>query len=190
MSDRPTGRKLPVSRPLQWVLGASVVATAVVALLPDDEAAPAVARAPAPPRLLPVVPAPVAVRWPSADVADAIDATAASDARADWPAVSSLALQAWGMPAPAPPTPPAAPPPSRLAELAAPQAPPFPYTLIGRIDDERGPQLLLSGPLKTIAARVADVIDGQWRVDAVESGSATVTWLPGALPQIVTYLPS
>jgi hypothetical protein len=31
-----------------------------------------------------------------------------------------------------------------------------------------------------------DVIDGQWRVDAVDAQTLSLTWLPGGQPQTLT----
>ncbi len=77
-------------------------------------------------------------------------------------------------------------PPPRPPTSAAPAAeralPAFPYVLIGRLDDGR-PQALLSGPLRSLAVAAGDVIDGQWRVDAVRDDGVTLTWLPGGQQQ-------
>ena len=81
----------------------------------------------------------------------------------------------------APPPPPAAPP--------QPQAPAFPYQLIGRLDDGPQTQALLAGAQRTLAAKAGDLLDGQWRVDRVEADAVHLTWLPGKLPQTIGYLP-
>jgi hypothetical protein len=67
-------------------------------------------------------------------------------------------------------------------------APPFPYQLIGRLEDESGAgQALLAGPTRSIAARAGDVIDGQWRVEHVAPTGLALIWLPAQLPQNITF---
>ena len=58
-----------------------------------------------------------------------------------------------------------------------PTAPAFGYALIGRLDDGQ-PRALLTGPLRSFDVRVGDVLDGQWRIDAVTADGLMVTWLP------------
>jgi hypothetical protein len=111
--------------------------------------------------------------------------------RAPWPAVSALGTAAWGpavpkVQAPVPPKPVVA---KANTEVATPEAPNFPYTLIGRIDDGT-PQAMLSGPSRSFGARVNEVIDGQWRVDAVGPQSMSLTWLPGSIKKTVTFASS
>ena len=107
-------------------------------------------------------------------------------ARSPWRAALPQGVAAWS----GPPTP--APQPTRPVALLAPasayaSAPAtatattapvlaFPYKLIGRLDDGV-PQALLSGTSRSFGVKAADVIDGQWRVDAVDAQSVTVTWL-------------
>jgi hypothetical protein len=64
--------------------------------------------------------------------------------------------------------------------------PPFPYTLIGRLDDGQA-HALLSGPLRSFGVKVADVIDGQWRVDDVQARGITITWLPGGVKTTLVF---
>jgi hypothetical protein len=110
--------------------------------------------------------------------------------RAPWPAVSALGTAAWGPSVPkvqAPMLP--KPVVVAKAEATAPEAPNFPYTLIGRIDDGT-PQAMLSGPSRSFGVRVNDVIDGQWRVDAVGPQNMSLTWLPGSIKKTVTFASS
>ena len=110
------------------------------------------------------------------------------DDRRPWPAGVTQGVAAWSVAAapPLPPTPPA-PAPARIAPIAAqPQAPAFPYVLIGRLDDGE-PRALLSGPVRSFGVKAADVIDGQWRVDAVAAQGLTLTWLPGSLKKTLTF---
>lgn len=118
--------------------------------------------------------------WPTAPL---------SAPRASWPAVSAQAAAAWNGPsAPKVIAPPA--PKSVTAKVNAepttPQAPNFPYALIGRIDDG-APQAMLSGPTRSFGVRVNEVIDGQWRVDAVDPQSMSLTWLPGSIKKSISF---
>lgn len=114
----------------------------------------------------------------------------APDARArpPWPDVIAQGAAAWNTTAPPSPPPASAVAPKPAVASAA-QAPPFPYTLIGRIDDGE-PRALLSGPLRSFGVKVADVIDGQWRVDAVLAQGLTLTWLPGPTRTTLVFRPS
>ncbi len=69
---------------------------------------------------------------------------------------------------------------------APPQAPAFPYTLIGRLDDGAA-RVLLSGRQRSFGAKATDVIDGAWRVDAVDDESVTLTWLPGGIHRTLAF---
>lgn len=115
---------------------------------------------------------------------------AAPRPRPPWPRVAGV--QAWGPAA----VPAAAQAPVPLAAEAAPApagpppAPPFPYTLIGRVEDGPLMQALLSSPRRTLGVKAKDVIDGQWRVDAVDARGVTLTWLPGGQALTLAMRPS
>ena len=185
------------------VLAATVAATAWLALQPDDDtalarpaplarnpatAAPNAALSTPPPR-----PAPRRdIAGASATADTAVVADASITPRAAWPAAGTAAAESWGLPPPPPPPPrvaaapaPKAPP----AEPEAPRAPAFPYTLIGQLDDGR-PQALLTGPLRSLAVGAGEVVDGQWRIDAIQAQSITLTWLPGGQRQTLGFKPS
>lgn len=98
--------------------------------------------------------------------------------RSPWRPAPARGLAAWNGPPPPPPPPPARQA-ARTAARPQPQAPAFPYTLIGRLDDGE-PQALLSGPMRSFGVKVNEVIDGQWRLDAVGPEGVTLTWLPGS----------
>lgn len=110
--------------------------------------------------------------------------------RPPWPRVAGA--QAWGPEA----VKVAAPPPITQAAEAPPPpagppaAPPFPYTLIGRVEDGPLIQALLSSPRRTLGVKAKDVIDGQWRVDAVDARGVTLTWLPGGQALTLAMRPS
>jgi len=173
------------NRALRWVLWATLAATVFVALQADDEA--------------PNVAQPVAAsRRPAAAstaAAGPTDPTRRADwppaprarSGADWPSLLPAALAAWQPPPPPPPPPAPVPPP---AAPAPPPAPAFPYTLIGRVEEGGKVQVLLSGPIRTISARLDDVIDGQWRLESLQPGGVVVVWMPGGQRLTVNYRPS
>ena len=109
--------------------------------------------------------------------------------RSDWPAAPARAVAAW-----APVTPPPAAVAQRPAAAASAadkpvEAPPFPYTLIGRLDDGEA-RALLAGPTRSFGVKASDVIDGQWRVDAVPPRGLALTWLPGGIKKTLALAPS
>ena len=113
--------------------------------------------------------------------------------RAPWPAIGQLGAAAWrGPSAPKVSAPPAPAPTDKAVvgktnpEAVTPETPNFPYSLIGRIDDGV-PQAMLSGPARSFGVRVNEVIDGQWRVDAVGPQSMSLTWLPGSIKKTVAF---
>lgn len=74
--------------------------------------------------------------------------------------------------------PPAAPPPPRPAPPPAPPAPPrLPFTLEGWADDG-GDIAILRRDERIYIVRVGDVIDGTYRVEAIERGAVTFMYLP------------
>lgn len=107
-------------------------------------------------------------------------ATLALPARAaDWPAASAAALLAWGAPRAVMPAPRPAVAAGPAAAPDRPRAPPFPYQWIGTLDDGRGAQALLGGPLRGASVRAGQVLDGQWRVERVGERQLDLLWLPG-----------
>lgn len=110
--------------------------------------------------------------------------------RLAWSPANAPALAAWGPPL----SPPA--PPSALPSIAAeaippvPQPPPLPYTLIGRLEDGGQVMALIAGPTRTLSARAGDILDGQWRIDSIQSNAVTLTWLPANVTQTLGYSPS
>ena len=112
-----------------------------------------------------------------------------------WPTADAHALAAWS---PAAPSAASATPPRFAATTAlpasatppAPVAPPFPYQLIGRFDDGGASQALLLGATQTLGVRAGDVVDGQWRVEAVDGAGVSLTWIPAGLRQTLNFRPS
>lgn len=106
-----------------------------------------------------------------------------------WPFDAAQAA-AW-MPPPPPPPPKPLPAAAVVAGPPPPPAPPvFPYRLVGRIVDGEVVNALLSSPSRTLGVRELDVIDGQWRVDAIDGNGLTLTWLPGGQSQTLIFRPS
>ena len=70
---------------------------------------------------------------------------------------------------PPPPPPPAAP---------KPQAPPFPYVVMGAIDDDGVRRVFLSNQEKVLVVKPADTFDGVYRVENVDARHMTLTYLP------------
>jgi hypothetical protein len=115
--------------------------------------------------------------WPSA----------AASARAEWPALDAQARAAWGEAAPVAAAPP--PPPAEPTEEQAsppPTAPPFPYQLVGRLTDGAS-RAILNNAQRSAVVGVGEVVDGQWRVDAIEPTGLRLTYLPLGQAQFVPF---
>ncbi|CAM4127841.1 hypothetical protein [Roseateles saccharophilus] len=161
---RPSPRQLA----LFGALGLSLAATLWVSR--DDEAdTAAVAR---PRHAISATPTPASAMadWPGP----------AASARADWPALDPQARAAWGE------TPLAPPPAQAEAAPPPPSAPPFPYQFVGRMTDSR-PRAVLNNAQRSAVVAAGDVVDGQWRVDAIEAGGLRLTYLPLGLAQFVSF---
>lgn len=176
-STRTAARPLT---PRHWILAASLGATVAACLwaaqLPqDDEADLDLARprraAPPASRAMGEAPAP----------------RGSVPAREAWPDPGAAALAAWQPPAPTPVATVLAPTASPAS--LPPQAPPFPYQLIGRLVEAGRTQALLGAEQRSLAVQVGDTIDGQWRVQAIGDESLELLWLPGPLPQTLRFKP-
>ena len=104
--------------------------------------------------------------------------------RAGWAPAPDTQFAAWAPPPP-PPAPRAekvvAPPPP------APVAPPFPYQIIGSLLEGQQMQAFLASPTRSLNVRAGEVIDGQWRVDAVSASGLALTWLPAQIKQQIAF---
>ena len=112
--------------------------------------------------------------------------------RSAWAPVTPAQLAAWQ---PLPPPPPPPPPPRAPVVAAAPVAPPFPYELIGRLeepgdDGKPRPVAFLAGPNRSLGVHAGEVIDGQWRVEQIGPTGLSLTWLPAKLPQTIAFRPA
>ena len=178
-----------MNRSIYSLLAVTLAASAWLALRDDDAG---------------IVPAPRAQAPRVADLAASrLAVLPAAAAPPTWPAAPQPLpdeswpedrerLAAWSVPAPPPPVvratlvPVALPPPPP----PVPQAPAFPYTLIGRIDDGSQVRALIEGARATLGVKAEDVIDGQWRVEAILPSGLTLIWLPGGQRQLLVYRPS
>jgi hypothetical protein len=165
---------------LRWALLATLSLTAVLALQPDDDAATAV------PVRRTANAAPPAAKTARTTTERAWPAPPSASGTLQWLELPRPALAAWGPPA----APPASPVNAAPAGPVIPQAPAFPYTLIGRLEEAGVSRALLAGPVRTIDARAGDLIDGQWRVDAVLPDGVQLTWMPGGQRQTLNYRPT
>lgn len=103
------------------------------------------------------------------------------------------AARLWSTARPAPPEPASAPvrpppaPPRAAAEVAPPpappQAPPLPFRLLGRYNDERraGVVLLLDGQVSVVHA--GDPVGDSYRVETIAGNTMVLTYLPLNLQQ-------
>ncbi|KWK68256.1 hypothetical protein [Burkholderia ubonensis] len=84
-----------------------------------------------------------------------------------------------------PPPPVEAPLPT--ARPAPPTAPPVPFTYVGELDAKADkPQVFLSNGDQLLIVSPGDVIDGQYRVDAVSASNVVLTYLPLNQTQVVS----
>ncbi|KWK77265.1 hypothetical protein [Burkholderia ubonensis] len=84
-----------------------------------------------------------------------------------------------------PPPPVEAPLPT--ARPAPPTAPPVPFTYVGELDAKADkPQVFLSNGDRLLIVSPGDVIDGQYRVDAVSASNVVLTYLPLNQTQVVS----
>ena len=172
---------------LALAVAVTAAATLWAALQPDvpasapelrDRASAATSARISSPGATPLKPAASAPAWPEP-----------SPPRSDWPAAPAHAVAAWAPVAAAPAA--LAPRPSAITSAADKpvEAPAFPYTLIGRLDDGEA-RALLAGPTRSFGVKASDVIDGQWRVDAVPPRGHALTWLPGGIKKTLALAPS
>ena len=100
---------------------------------------------------------------------DRLQAHAPAPSAASSDAAPLFGVQSWQPPPPPPPSP---PPP------AEPELPPFPYTYMGGLTDERGRTAFFNRGDRVLAVRAGETVDGAFRVDHLDETSMTVTYLP------------
>lgn len=74
--------------------------------------------------------------------------------------------------------PPPPPPEKRAAPPPKPQAPPLPFTYLGRMIEGGKTRVFLAGGQHNHVVAVGDVIEETYRVDAIKDGVLTLTYLP------------
>ncbi|WP_374592283.1 hypothetical protein [Aquabacterium sp.] len=105
---------------------------------------------------------------------------------------------AWSSKVPPPPPPPKHVPPP---PPPPPVAPPFPYQWVGRWQEPAAPAApasasakraatrelaVITGPNQTWVVKPGDVIEGQWRIDAITDTSVQLTYLPLSQTQTIS----
>lgn len=85
--------------------------------------------------------------------------------------VNLFPVQTWYVPPPPPPPPPYVPPPP-------PEAPPLPYSYMGRWQEGGVTTVYLTRGTLPLSVRAGQVLDGVWRLDALANGSLNFTYLP------------
>ncbi|WP_157991439.1 secretion system X translation initiation factor [Caldimonas tepidiphila] len=103
------------------------------------------------------------------------------------PSADLFAVRSWQPPPPPPPPPPPVVAAAPLPPPPPPQAPPLPFTLIGRLEEgpERVVYFLRKGEhLHTVA--VGDVIENTYRLEQAGGGRLTLLYLPLNQRQVLT----
>ena len=75
------------------------------------------------------------------------------------------------------------PPPPKPVPPPPPAPPPMPFSYMGRIVEDGKTTLFLTKQDRSYAVKVGDVIDGAYRVDAIDMGGVTLTYLPLKMQQ-------
>ncbi|HRK78171.1 MAG TPA: hypothetical protein PLQ95_06495 [Thiobacillus sp.] len=79
--------------------------------------------------------------------------------------------QTWFVPPPPPPPPPYVPPP-------LPQAPPLPFSYMGRWQEAGQTTYYLTRGTASVSVRAGQVLNGVWRLEPVAGGMLNFTYLP------------
>jgi hypothetical protein len=72
------------------------------------------------------------------------------------------------------------------AAPSAPAVPAFPYHLVGRLTDGAS-RAILNNAQRSAVVGVGDIVDGQWRVDAVDASGLRLTYLPLGEAQFIPF---
>ena len=120
----------------------------------------------------------------------------------DWPRQKLASNYGWEPAAPPPPPQPVAtkpvvaPPPPPPEPQGPPPAPPFPYQMVGLLEQDGGTSAWLTsgasstgagGSTRTVVPE--QVLDGRWRVDAISPRGLSVTWLASGQTLQIKYAP-
>ena len=68
-------------------------------------------------------------------------------------------------------------------------APPLPYRWLGRVVEDGQARALLASATRTLLLGRGELIDDQWRIEAVGESALDLLWLPGAVAQRVAATP-
>lgn len=83
------------------------------------------------------------------------------------------------------------PPPAKRASREpappAPTAPPLPFSYFGKLSEDGHTTVFLNGANRNYAARVGDVLDGQYKVDDIRDAAIVLTYLPLQLQQTLSF---
>lgn len=116
-------------------------------------------------------------------------------ARADFPALNATGRRAWSPPTTKSPASASA---AAAQAAPAPETPPFPYQWVGlweqaAEDDNTGPNApmaVIAGANATRIVKRGDVIDRQWRIEAITPTAVRLVYLPLSSPLTITMTPS
>jgi len=100
--------------------------------------------------------------------------------RQDFKANDVFKVHSWVVVPPVKKLPPPPPPPP-------PQAPPAPYTYVGKLEDSpKGTQIFLMQNNKLFSVLVGEKINAQWRLDSEDLNSIELTFMPLDLKQVLS----
>jgi len=100
----------------------------------------------------------------------------------------AFGIRSWAPPPPPPPKPvaqskqPPPPPPK-------PTAPPLPYRYLGRLEEAGVATIFLGAGERNFAVKPGGTFDNNYRLDAVQSGMLTFTYLPLNIQQTLPVMP-
>lgn len=123
----------------------------------------------------PAVVQPAARAAPAAKPDDGLPIERLQRTRAEREPQDLFAASAPAVVAAAKPAAPVAPP--------APSAPPLPFRYLGRMADGEAVTFFLAKGEDTVAAKVGDVLENQWRLDSASPSALSFTYLPLQLVQ-------
>lgn len=86
------------------------------------------------------------------------------------------------------------PPPVKVAPVVSqpvvPVAPPLPFRYVGQLEDAEGKVIVYLARGENVhTVRVGDVVEAQYRLDALDNGQATLTYLPMNQQQMLAIPP-
>ena len=91
------------------------------------------------------------------------------------PAEDAFKSQSWAPPAP--------PPPPSPSVKASPSAPPLPFSYLGRMEQDGQIFVFLAKQDRNYVVKAGEVLDGAYRLEEVQPGALSFTYLPLKLKQ-------